>query len=121
MELLRSARPNTPSQEHHLHFRLLDPPDLFAGRSLPFVIDRFTLAGTVDLANSEADRLVITLESREVRRAYPLNGGIQNFPLCTDRPGRGVAGKQATARRLATTPEYHRRVRIGFRCVHHES
>ena len=45
-----------------------------------FVFDRFTLAGTVDLANAEGDTLVISPESRQVRNVYPLWGSIQNFP-----------------------------------------
>ncbi len=69
-----------PSQGPHLHFGLLDRPDPLAGRSLPFVLDRFTLTGTVDLDASEADRLIIAPDSREIRSAYPLYGGIQNFP-----------------------------------------
>jgi Peptidase family M23 len=31
----------------HLHFGLLDRPDIFTGRALPFVFARYTLAGTV--------------------------------------------------------------------------
>ena len=69
-----------PSTGPHLHFGLADKPDLFAGRSLPFVFDAFTLAGSVDMDKSEADRLVIAPESRPIRSAYPLYGGIQNFP-----------------------------------------
>jgi murein DD-endopeptidase MepM/ murein hydrolase activator NlpD len=69
-----------PSQGPHLHFGLLDKPDLFAGRSRPFVLGRFTLVGAVDFEASEGDHLVISPESRQVRRAYPLYGGIQNFP-----------------------------------------
>lgn len=63
----------------HLHFGLLDRPDIFTGRSLPFVFDRYTLAGTVDIATAEGDNLMIRPESRQVRLAYPLWGGIQNF------------------------------------------
>ena len=37
-----------PSAGPHLHFGLSDKPDFFAGRSLPFVFDSFTLVGTVD-------------------------------------------------------------------------
>ena len=69
-----------PSEGPHLHFELLNRPDVFAGRSLPFVIDRYTLTGTVDVATAEPDHLVISPESRQVRSAYPLWGGIQNFP-----------------------------------------
>jgi hypothetical protein len=69
-----------PSTGPHLHFGLLDRPDVFTGRALPFVFDRYTLAGTVDIANTHGDDLVITPESRQIRSAYPLWGGIQNFP-----------------------------------------
>jgi murein DD-endopeptidase MepM/ murein hydrolase activator NlpD len=34
----------------HLHFQLSDGPDLATASSLPFVLDRYTLAGTVDPA-----------------------------------------------------------------------
>jgi hypothetical protein len=47
---------------------------------LPFVFDRYTLAGTVDIAHSEGDEVVIRPESRQVRSVYPLWGSIQNFP-----------------------------------------
>jgi Peptidase family M23 len=69
-----------PSMGPHLHFGLADKPDFFAGRSLPFVFDRFTLVGAVDFDTSEGDRVVIVPDSREVRSAYPLYGGIQNYP-----------------------------------------
>jgi peptidase M23-like protein len=69
-----------PSTGAHLHFGLVDRPDVVTGRALPFVLDRYTVAGTVNLAASEGDTLVISPESREVRSAYPLYGGIQNFP-----------------------------------------
>jgi hypothetical protein len=69
-----------PSTGAHLHFGLLDRPDVFTGRALPFVFDRYTLAGTVDVANATGDELVISPESRQVRSAYPLWGSIQNFP-----------------------------------------
>ncbi len=68
-----------PSTGAHLHFGLLDRPDVLTGRSLPFVFDRSTLAGTVDLATAEGDTLVVTPESRTIRNAYPLWGSIQDF------------------------------------------
>lgn len=68
-----------PSQGPHLHFGLLDVPDPFIGKSLPFVLDRFTLVGAVDFDVSEADRLVIEPDSKQVSAAYPLYGGIQHF------------------------------------------
>jgi hypothetical protein len=69
-----------PSTGAHLHFGLLDQPSVFTGRALPFVLDHYTLAGTVDIANATGDELVINPESREVRKAYPLWGSVQNFP-----------------------------------------
>ncbi|HSR76324.1 MAG TPA: M23 family metallopeptidase [Xanthobacteraceae bacterium] len=69
-----------PSEGPHLHLGLIDKPDSIAGRSLPFVFDSFTLVGAVDLDASKADRLVILPDSRQVRSAYPLYGGIQNYP-----------------------------------------
>ncbi len=69
-----------PSQGPHLHFGLLDKPDLFTGRSLPFVHEAFTVVGTVDFAALTGDELVIAPESRELTEAYPLYGVIVNFP-----------------------------------------
>jgi Peptidase family M23 len=69
-----------PSEGPHLHLGLIDKPDSIAGRSLPFVFDSFTLVGAVDFDASKADRLVILPDSRQVRSAYPLYGGIQNYP-----------------------------------------
>jgi hypothetical protein len=69
-----------PSEGPHLHFGLADRPDFWGGRSLPFVFDRFTLVGTIDFATSEGARLVIAPEARQVRSAYPLYGGIHDYP-----------------------------------------
>jgi murein DD-endopeptidase MepM/ murein hydrolase activator NlpD len=69
-----------PSFGRHLHFGLLNRPDLFTGRSLPFVIDRYTLAGTVDIKASQGNTLAVTPNSKQVRSAYPLHGGIQISP-----------------------------------------
>ena len=69
-----------PSEGPHLHFGLIDKPDPIAGRSLPFVFDSFTLVGAIDFDASKADRFVIMPDSRQVRFAYPLYGGIQNYP-----------------------------------------
>ena len=69
-----------PSEGPHLHFGLLNKPDPVAGRSLPFVFDSFTLVGAVDLDASNGDQLVIQPESRQVRFAYPLYGGLQSYP-----------------------------------------
>ncbi|MGO2540683.1 M23 family metallopeptidase [Specibacter sp. AOP5-B1-6] len=69
-----------PSQGPHLHFGLLDKPDLFVGRSLPFVFESFTLVGTVDFASATGDTLAISPESRKLAKAYPLYGTIVDFP-----------------------------------------
>jgi Peptidase family M23 len=69
-----------PSLGPHLHFGLLNRPDIFTGRSLPFVIDSYTLAGTVDFKASQGDTLAVTSNSKQVRSVYPLHGSIQNFP-----------------------------------------
>jgi Peptidase family M23 len=69
-----------PSLGPHLHFGLSNRPNFFAGRSLPFVFDSFTLVGAVDLETSEGERLVISPASKQVRSTYPLYGGIQNYP-----------------------------------------
>lgn len=68
-----------PSQGPHLHFGLLDSPDAFTGTSLPFVITKATLTGTVDFASSAGDTLVISPESRALRNVYPLYGTIMDF------------------------------------------
>jgi len=69
-----------PSEGPHLHFGLLNKPDPIAGRSLPFVFDSFTLDGAVDFDTSKGDRLAIRPDARQVRSAYPLYGGIQDYP-----------------------------------------
>ena len=68
-----------PSEGPHLHLGLLDKPDPIAGRSLPFVFDSFTLVGAVDFDASKEDKLIIAPQPRQVRFAYPLYGGIQNY------------------------------------------
>src|SRR6516164_6610146 len=69
-----------PSEAPPLHLGLVDKPGSIAGRSLPFVFDSFTLVGAIDFDASKGDRLVMMPDSRQVRFAYPLYGGIQNYP-----------------------------------------
>jgi hypothetical protein len=69
-----------PSEGPHLHFGLLNKPDPIAGRSLPFVFDSFTLDDALDFDTSKGDRLVIRPYARQVRSAYPLYGGILDYP-----------------------------------------
>ncbi|GAB3798764.1 M23 family metallopeptidase [Humibacter antri] len=68
-----------PSQGPHLHFGLLDSTDAFTGTSLPFVITKATLTGTVDFASSAGDTLAISPESRALKNVYPLYGTIMDF------------------------------------------
>ena len=63
----------------HLHFGLLDQPNLLAGRSLPFVFDNFTVVGTADMSVEESVRIV-PASPRAVELAYPLYPGIQDYP-----------------------------------------
>jgi Peptidase family M23 len=53
-ELLGRLGNSGNSSEPHLHFQLSDGPDALTSTSLPFVFDRYTLAGTLDLAAAEA-------------------------------------------------------------------
>jgi murein DD-endopeptidase MepM/ murein hydrolase activator NlpD len=69
-----------PSMGPHLHFGLSDKPDLFSGRSLPFVLNNFAMVGVVDFDTSKADRVVMAPVSRQVRSGYPLYGSVVNFP-----------------------------------------
>lgn len=68
------------SQGPHLHFGPLDKPDLFVGKSLPFVIKKLTQVGTVDFAASTGDTLAISPQSQQLRNVYPLYGTVANFP-----------------------------------------
>ncbi|WP_308468368.1 M23 family metallopeptidase [Rathayibacter soli] len=68
-----------PSTGAHLHFGLLDSLDIVTGTSLPFVLTKATLTGTVDFAAITGDTLVIAPESRILRKAYPLYATIVDF------------------------------------------
>jgi len=52
----------------HLHFQLSDGPDVLTANSLPFVFDRYTLAGTVDPRRTRLPRGAI------VRAGHPWRG-----------------------------------------------
>ena len=90
-----------PSIGPHLHFGLSDRPDFFAGRSLPFVFDSFTLVGAVDFDTSEGDRLVIVPDPRpgpvrlSALRRHP------ELPLTLP----GIARCRRTSRRGGTAAE----------------
>jgi hypothetical protein len=76
----RQGREHWPLQRPPPAFRPLQRARLFAGRSLPFILDSYTTVGVIDFDASEPDRLVILPDSRQVRCTYPLYGGIQNYP-----------------------------------------
>ncbi len=58
------------STRPHLHFALLDSPDFLTGEGLPFVIDRFTVTGTI--TGGTPPKAEIAPQNRTVERAYPL-------------------------------------------------
>ncbi len=64
----------------NLHFALVDQPDIFVARTLPYVFEQFTVVGKLDFAASTGDSLAIAPESKEASDAYPLYGAIVNFP-----------------------------------------
>jgi hypothetical protein len=57
------------SSAPHLHFGLLDRPDAILGDSLPFVIDQFTITGTLKV---NGDHVSIEPKTLAVKDAYPL-------------------------------------------------
>lgn len=44
----------------HTFISVCTKPDFFVARSLPFVVDSYTMAGSVDFDASEGDRVAIT-------------------------------------------------------------
>ena len=62
----------------HLHFELSDGPDVLTSNSLPFVIDRYELAGSVAADSTDTSMLVKgTLRSEE--KTHPLFLSVANF------------------------------------------
>jgi Peptidase family M23 len=59
------------SSAPHLHFGLLDRPDGLAGDSLPFVIDQFTVTGTLKTGDS-LESVSVEPKTLAVKEAYPL-------------------------------------------------
>jgi murein DD-endopeptidase MepM/ murein hydrolase activator NlpD len=55
----------------HLHFALLDRPDGLVGDSLPFVIDQFTVTGTLK-AGGSLEQVSVEPKTLAVKDAYPL-------------------------------------------------
>jgi murein DD-endopeptidase MepM/ murein hydrolase activator NlpD len=71
----------------HLHFELSDGPDIATSSSLPFVFDRYTLAGTVNpedlwtvIEHRDNPVLPIAGTPQEQDETYALGMTIQDFP-----------------------------------------
>jgi hypothetical protein len=71
----------------HLHFQLSDGPDILTANSLPFVFDRYTLAGTVDpmtaeaaLGGGSASGLSLEGTPQAQTSTYPLYLSVADFP-----------------------------------------
>ena len=63
----------------HLHFALLDRPNLLTANSLPFVLDDYELTGKLDATKTDNDRLEVMPASGKIKGAYPLVFGIATF------------------------------------------
>ena len=72
--------------EPHLHFQLSDGPDIFAANNLPFVFDRYTLAGTLDperitgLFDPSAPPVSVVGPPQIQTGTHPLVLTVQDFP-----------------------------------------
>ena len=62
----------------HLHFGLLDRPDALVGNSLPFVIDEFTITGTLKVGD-ELGHVSVEPKTLAVNDTYPLVRGIVTY------------------------------------------
>lgn len=68
------------SDAPHLHFQLSDGPDVLTSASLPFVIDAWTLAGSVPAgAGAAVDAALVGSEVPQTW-TYPLQGAVASFP-----------------------------------------
>ena len=64
----------------HLHFALLDRPNLLTANSLPFVIDGYALTGKIDAAKTGDNKTITVVPtSGTVNGAYPLVLGVATF------------------------------------------
>ncbi|MDQ0506148.1 M23 family metallopeptidase [Xanthobacter agilis] len=61
----------------HLHFSLLDRPDVITGNALPFVYPAFTVTGRITQVRD--DGIEIEKASQAVQSAYPLAGSIATY------------------------------------------
>jgi murein DD-endopeptidase MepM/ murein hydrolase activator NlpD len=62
----------------HLHFQLSDGPDILTSNSLPFVIDRYTLVGTVAPDSTDTD-IRITGAPQPQEKTHPLFLSVSDF------------------------------------------
>ena len=63
----------------HLHFQLADGPDVLTANSLPFVLDHWTLAGTIDPASTASDVRVAGTPAPQTA-TLPLDLTVADFP-----------------------------------------
>ena len=63
----------------HLHFQLADGPDVLTATSLPFVIDSWTLAGTVSPEGSRTENRVVGTPEPQTA-TFPLEPTVADFP-----------------------------------------
>jgi len=63
----------------HLHFQLADGPDVLTATSLPFVIDAWTLAGTVAPESTATDVQVVGTPEPQTA-TFPLELTVADFP-----------------------------------------
>jgi len=63
----------------HLHFQLADGPDVLTATSLPFVIDEWTLAGTVSPESTATDVQVVGSVEPQTN-TFPLELTVADFP-----------------------------------------
>jgi hypothetical protein len=63
----------------HLHFQLADGPDVLTATSLPFVIDEWTLAGTVSSESTATDARVVGPPGPQTA-TFPLELTVADFP-----------------------------------------
>jgi hypothetical protein len=67
------------SIEPHLHFALADGPDALTANSLPFVIDNYTLAGSLDTDNSTPTDIRLIGHRQPETRTHPLVLTVADF------------------------------------------
>jgi murein DD-endopeptidase MepM/ murein hydrolase activator NlpD len=67
------------SSAPHLHFQLSESPDVLTANSLPFVIDQYTLLGSV-APESDVTDIQVVGERGSQATTLPLDGTVVDFP-----------------------------------------